>query len=78
MGGLLQLVDRADHASRHLDYHANGVGGRNTWAAEQIVVNLSDIYENLSFDSGFAWRGGRSQLGFGSFYKSKCLGGRSS
>ncbi|MFS2134301.1 hypothetical protein ACCD04_30845, partial [Telluria sp. Tellsp131] len=27
----LQLVDRADHASRHLDYHANGVGGRNTW-----------------------------------------------
>ncbi|PQO94007.1 type IV secretion protein Rhs [Massilia phosphatilytica] len=31
VGGLLQLVDRADHASRHLDYHANGVGGRNTW-----------------------------------------------
>ncbi|WP_408588576.1 RHS repeat-associated core domain-containing protein [Paraburkholderia bannensis] len=31
VGGLLQLVDTADHSSRHLDYHPNGVGGRNTW-----------------------------------------------
>jgi RHS repeat-associated protein len=31
VGGLLQLVDRADHGSRHLDYHSKGVGGRNTW-----------------------------------------------
>lgn len=31
VGGLLQLVDAADHNSRHLDYHPGGVGGRNSW-----------------------------------------------
>ena len=31
VGGLLQLVDMKDHRSRHLDYHPNGVGGRNKW-----------------------------------------------
>jgi RHS repeat-associated protein len=29
--GLLQLVDRADHNSRHNDHHPGGIGGRNTW-----------------------------------------------
>uniref|UniRef100_UPI0021D93153 RHS repeat-associated core domain-containing protein n=1 Tax=Pseudomonas sp. RIT-PI-S TaxID=3035295 RepID=UPI0021D93153 len=31
VGGLLQLVDMKDHKSRHLDYHAKGVGGRKRW-----------------------------------------------
>lgn len=31
IGGLLQLVDRNDHNSRHKDYHPTGRGGRNTW-----------------------------------------------
>jgi RHS repeat-associated protein len=31
VGGLLQLVDMADHKSRHLDYHPGGKGGRNVW-----------------------------------------------
>jgi len=31
IGGLLQLVDQADHNARHKDYHPTGRGGRNTW-----------------------------------------------
>ncbi|KQZ44023.1 RHS repeat-associated core domain-containing protein [Duganella sp. Root1480D1] len=31
VGGLLQLVDQADHNARHKDYHPTGRGGRNTW-----------------------------------------------
>jgi len=31
VGGLLQLVDSADHNARHKDYHPTGKGGRNKW-----------------------------------------------
>ncbi|WP_180298973.1 RHS repeat-associated core domain-containing protein [Snodgrassella alvi] len=31
VGGLLQLVDKKDHNSRHLDYHPKGYGGRKSW-----------------------------------------------
>jgi RHS repeat-associated protein len=31
VGGLLQLVDRADHNSRHKDFHPTGQGGRGKW-----------------------------------------------
>lgn len=31
VGGLLQLVYRKDHRSRHRDYHAKGYGGRSRW-----------------------------------------------
>jgi hypothetical protein len=31
IGGLLQLVDAADHNSRHKDYHPTGKGGRYRW-----------------------------------------------
>ena len=31
VGGLLQLVDRNDHNSRHKDFHPSGKGGRGAW-----------------------------------------------
>nr|WP_286842965.1 HNH endonuclease [Pseudomonas sp. PGPPP1] len=31
VGGLLPLVDTADHKNRHNDYHPKGKGGRNIW-----------------------------------------------
>jgi RHS repeat-associated protein len=36
VGGLLQLVDRADHNTRFPDYHPNGYGGRNKWGGGSV------------------------------------------